>query len=213
MRAPPETCTDDLDIRFRAPLRIADASLISRATYVREFSDPRVRSARFRISRVRAVLAPWAAFVLCSLAACSGAPSTPAQRADASAAIAHADFPSPADARAATGDSRAASTSAASPVHAGIGFRSREQLDAHFAKHGSEFGEVTRQEYLREAQLLRDAPTGGAIEEIRRPDGTISRYDRASGAFIAFDADGTIRTFFKPNDGEAYFRRQALRSH
>lgn len=93
-----------------------------------------------------------------------------------------------------------------------IGFRSRSQFDEHFAKHGAEFGAVTRQEYLRAAQSLRDAPVGGSIEEVRRPDGTVSRYDRASGAFIAFNADGTIRTFFKPNDGEAYFRRQARRS-
>jgi len=94
-----------------------------------------------------------------------------------------------------------------------VGFRSRAQFNEHFQKHGAEFGRVTQQEYLRAAQTLRDAPVGGAIEEIRRPDGTVSRFDRASGAFIAFNADGTIRTFFKPNDGEAYFRRQASRSH
>jgi pyocin large subunit-like protein len=92
-----------------------------------------------------------------------------------------------------------------------VGFRSRTQLDEHFAKHGAEFGRVTRQEYLRAAQALRDAPVGGNIEELNRADGTIARYDRASGAFIAFDSDGIIRTFFKPNDGEAYFRRQARR--
>ncbi|MEO7041884.1 MAG: hypothetical protein ABI035_06470, partial [Gemmatimonadaceae bacterium] len=68
-------------------------------------------------------------------------------------------------------------------------------------------------EYLREAQTLRDEPAGGNVLEIRRPDGTVSRYDRATGAFIAFNADGTIRTFFKPNNGEAYFRRQATLSH
>ena len=94
-----------------------------------------------------------------------------------------------------------------------VGFRSRAQSNEHFQKHGSEFGRVTQQEYLRAAQTLRDAPVGGAIEEIRRADGAVSRFDRASGAFIAFNADGTIRTFFKPNDGEAYFRRQASRNH
>ena len=96
---------------------------------------------------------------------------------------------------------------------AGAGFHSRRQLDEHFAKHGQEFEPMTEQEYLRAAQALRDAPVGGAIEEIRRTDGTTSRYDRGSGAFIAFNADGTIRTFFKPNNGEAYFRRQAQRLH
>ena len=94
-----------------------------------------------------------------------------------------------------------------------VGFHSRAQLNEHFAKHGAEFGRVTQQEYLRAAQTLRDAPVGGNIEELRRPDGTTSRFDRSSGAFIAFNTDGTIRTFFKPNDGEAYFRRQARRNH
>jgi hypothetical protein len=63
------------------------------------------------------------------------------------------------------------------------------------------------------AQALRDAPVGGDILEIVRGiDGVISRFDRRSGAFLAADPDGTIRTFFKPNDGEAYFRRQARRA-
>ena len=48
------------------------------------------------------------------------------------------------------------------------------------------------------------------LEEVR-DDGRITRFDRTSGAFLAFDRDGIIRTFFRPNDGEAYFRRQAER--
>ena len=96
---------------------------------------------------------------------------------------------------------------------AGTGFRSRAAMDRHFAKHGAEFGGVTEAEYLREAQALRDAPVGGTVEESTRPDGTLSRYDRASGAFIEFDPDGTILTFFKPNTGESYFRRQATHTH
>lgn len=98
-------------------------------------------------------------------------------------------------------------------VRSGIGFRTRRQLQEHFAKHGAEFGRITMQEYLRAAQTLRDAPVGGSVEEIRRTDGTVSRFDRSTGAFIAYDADGTIRTFFKPNAGESYFRRQATRAH
>ena len=98
-------------------------------------------------------------------------------------------------------------------VRSRVGFRTRRQFQEHFAKHGAEFGRITPQEYLRAAQTLRDAPVGGSIEEIRRADGTVSRFDRSTGAFIAFDADGTIRTFFKPNAGESYFRRQATRDH
>lgn len=98
-------------------------------------------------------------------------------------------------------------------IRTGIGFRARKNLDDHFAKHGGEFRGLSKQQYLFAAQTLRDRPVGGDVEEIVRSDGTASRFDRASGAFLAFNRDGTIRTFFKPNDGERYFRRQAQRSH
>ncbi|MFN8581710.1 MAG: hypothetical protein U0163_12130 [Gemmatimonadaceae bacterium] len=99
-----------------------------------------------------------------------------------------------------------------SGTHNARGFRSAERLSEHYAKHGGEFGRVTIDEYLHLAQALRDTVAGGPILEVRRRDGVISRFDRTSGAFIAFDADGTIRTFFRPNDGERYFHRQAQRS-
>jgi len=95
-------------------------------------------------------------------------------------------------------------------LHAsGPGFRSRAQLDEHYHKHGAEFGAISKSEYLRLAQALRDAPPGGPILEARRPDGEFSRFDRGHGYFGAYNRDGTIRTFFIPNAGERYFRRQA----
>ncbi len=103
-------------------------------------------------------------------------------------------------------------TRAPSAVTSSVGFRSREQLAEHYHKHGAEFGTVSMNEYLSLAQSLRDAPVGSDVIEVTRPvDGVVSRFDRVTGAFLAADADGTIRTFFKPNDGESYFRRQAKR--
>jgi hypothetical protein len=110
--------------------------------------------------------------------------------------------------------SRAGTIAASSPAAAvsGRGFRSRDRLAEHFAKHGAEVEASTAQAYLALAQALRDAPAGDDILEIVRPtDGVVSRFDKRTGAFGAFDPDGTIRTFFRPNDGEAYFRRQARR--
>ena len=95
----------------------------------------------------------------------------------------------------------------------GPGFRSQAQLDEHYSKHGSEFGNITKAQYLRLAQELRDAPPGGPILEARRPSGEFSRFDRRHGYFGAYNPNGTIRTFFIPNDGERYFRRQARRSY
>jgi pyocin large subunit-like protein len=95
----------------------------------------------------------------------------------------------------------------------GPGFRSRAQLDEHYAKHGAEFGSISKAEYLRLAQELRDTPAGGPILQARRPDGEFSKFDRRHGYFGAYNPDGTIRTFFVPNAGESYFRRQAHRRY
>ena len=98
------------------------------------------------------------------------------------------------------------------PAAHGAGFRSEARLREHHDKHGREFGAVGRQEYLALARALRDRPLGPRVIEAVRADGVVTRFDRDSGAFIAFDPDGTIRTFFKPRDGEAYFRRQRDRA-
>lgn len=94
---------------------------------------------------------------------------------------------------------------------ASVGFADARRLDEHYDKHGAEFGATSRQDYLRMAQKLRDAPAGGPILEAVRRDGVVTRFDRQTGAFIAFNSNGVIRTFFRPNDGERYWRRQAER--
>jgi pyocin large subunit-like protein len=95
--------------------------------------------------------------------------------------------------------------------HRAVGFESHEKLVAHYRKHGAEFGGISQEEYLRLAQNLRDRPAGNGVLESVREDRVVTRFDRASGAFLAANPDLTIRTFFKPNDGEAYFVRQGRR--
>jgi hypothetical protein len=95
--------------------------------------------------------------------------------------------------------------------HPEIGFRSPQHLLDHWTRHGREFDATTPSDYLALAQALRDAPTGGSVLERVRADGVVTRFDRATGTFIAFDPDLTLRTCFRPADGEAYFRRQAMR--
>ena len=124
--------------------------------------------------------------------------------------------PPPTESSVTTTTSKTFGTAPASPSTSpgnSRGFRSNDRLVDHYGRHGREFGAVSQSEYLRLAQQLRDAPVSETVLEIvRSSDGVISRFDRTSGAFLAADRDGTIRTFFKPNDGEAYFRRQARRA-
>ena len=99
------------------------------------------------------------------------------------------------------------------PRHPEIGFRDRARLNEHFRKHGREFHAKKASDYLRLAQMLRDRPRGPDVLQFVRNDAVTCRFDRSSGAFIAYNSDGTIRTFFRPNDGEAYFERQKSRAH
>lgn len=99
------------------------------------------------------------------------------------------------------------------PRHPEIGFRNRARLLEHFRKHGREFRVKQSADYLRLAQTLRDRARSDDVLEFVRNDAVTCKFDRASGAFVAYNSDGTLRTFFRPNDGEAYFERQKSRAH
>ena len=101
----------------------------------------------------------------------------------------------------------------ADPRLRSIGFRSQARLDDHYVKHGHEFGSITKAQYLAMAQDLRDASLSSTVLQALQADGSLSRFDRRTQAFLAYNADLTIRTFFRPNDGEAYFQRAAGKSH
>jgi hypothetical protein len=125
-----------------------------------------------------------------------------------SAACHQSVHPPPAPARNSVGtDSQAK----AAQAHSGISFATRQKFLDHYGKHGAEFGSISKEEYLRQAQELRDRLAGGDVLEVTRADGVVTRFDKQTGAFLAFNSDLTIRTFFKPNDGENYFRRQRKR--
>jgi pyocin large subunit-like protein len=91
----------------------------------------------------------------------------------------------------------------------GPGFRSQHLLEDHYTRYGPDFGSINIQQYLHLAQQLRDAAPGKSVMMSRRPDGGGSKFDSKRGWFVAYDGDGTLRTFFKPKDGARYFNRQA----
>jgi hypothetical protein len=93
-------------------------------------------------------------------------------------------------------------------IAGGLGFRTSLLLENHFARYGSQFGEINMPQYLRLAQRLRDANLGKNILASTRSDGGGSKFDLKHGWFVAYDGDGTLRTFFVPKDGVRYFYRQ-----
>src|SRR5262245_36562965 len=72
------------------------------------------------------------------------------QLGDRNAHVAARDVPATSDAR-----------DGAAPARPNVGFVNERRLDEHYEKHGAEFGRITKQDYLRQAQLLRDAQVGG----------------------------------------------------
>ncbi len=98
------------------------------------------------------------------------------------------------------------------PSTSKVGFTSRRSWESHFEKHGHEFGKINADQYLARAKALRDAPPSADILQHKREvDGVYCRFHKPSGGFIAYHEDKTIRTYFRPNDGEAYYRRQLER--
>ena len=77
---------------------------------------------------------------------------------------------------------------------------------------GAEFANISKADYLRLTQELRDAPATGSILEAKQPTGVITHFDKRHGYFGGYNPDGMIRTFFIPNDRE-YFHRHARRTH
>jgi len=73
------------------------------------------------------------------------------------------------------------------------------QLEAHFAKHGAQFGAITISQYLVQARELLDVPVGKDILEKSRPNGDILHYRASTGEFAVMTASGRIRTYFKTN--------------
>ena len=58
------------------------------------------------------------------------------------------------------------------------------------------------------AQQLRDSHVGKNILEAKRPDGGGAKFDLKRGWFVAYDGDGTLRTFFIPSEGARFFEKQ-----
>lgn len=95
---------------------------------------------------------------------------------------------------------------AASGVGIQYGFRSEKLLESHYEKHGAEFGDITREEYLLLANALIASPT--ALRKAEKEDGDTVIYEEASNQFLVLSTDGYIRSFFRPDDGLAYYERQ-----
>ncbi len=80
------------------------------------------------------------------------------------------------------------------------------QLEAHYLKHGYQFGNITQDQYLADARNLLDASTRNDVLQKIRPNGDIMHYRRSTGEFAVMTSNGRIRTYFKTDS--KYWMRQ-----
>jgi pyocin large subunit-like protein len=74
------------------------------------------------------------------------------------------------------------------------------QLQAHYLKHGHQFGSITEEDYLINAQKLLNAPVNSDLLEKTQKDGDIARYKPSTREFAVMTPSGRIRTYFKASD-------------
>ncbi|MEJ1969663.1 MAG: hypothetical protein WDN03_13665 [Rhizomicrobium sp.] len=83
-----------------------------------------------------------------------------------------------------------------------------ESAQRHWQKHGGEFSEFRDEEsYEAGARAFVDHPPPGTLTK-HRDNGDTLFYDPASDTFAVRTSDGALRTFFRPDDGAAYWERQ-----
>jgi hypothetical protein len=80
------------------------------------------------------------------------------------------------------------------------------QLEAHYTKHGYQFGTITQDQYLENARELLNARAGNDILEKVRSNGDILHYRISTGEFAVMASDGRIKTYFKTD--YQYWMRQ-----
>lgn len=85
-------------------------------------------------------------------------------------------------------------------------FRTQQQLDEHFEKHGIEMGFASADEYLDAANLV--IHSEDALHKIEAEDGDDVYFIEDTNEFVVVSTDDYIRTYFEPEDGIEYFERQ-----
>ena len=81
-----------------------------------------------------------------------------------------------------------------------------ETLQDHFDRHGGDFNAKNPQDYARMANELYEARGQYQVKVDDR--GLFRIYDPDTNSFGAYNKNGSTRSFFKPDAGQAYFDRQ-----
>jgi pyocin large subunit-like protein len=105
-----------------------------------------------------------------------------------------------------TAPSAVSETNTGSTTNVKAGDFAPGELEAHYAKHGAQFGDITKEQYLENARALLNAASGQDVLEKTRSNGDVLHYRISTTEFAVMTREGRIRTYFKAD--YKYWMRQ-----
>ena len=92
-----------------------------------------------------------------------------------------------------------------SSIQKAVLFQSDEKLKEHYEKHGKAMGFASAEEYLAAANAV--ILNEEALHKTQK-DGDDVYYLEETNDFVVVSPQGYLRTYFRPEDGIKYYRRQ-----
>lgn len=102
---------------------------------------------------------------------------------------------------------RPASPSLPRPPPSSLTWGSPRTLPDHFDRHGGDFRAVSAEDYAAQAWLFLVRACADGLPAKQDSEGVVRVFDSRSGAFAAYNRDGTTKTYFKPGR-RGYFEDQ-----
>jgi hypothetical protein len=85
-------------------------------------------------------------------------------------------------------------------------FRNFDLLNEHFEKHGRAMGYTSTEDYLAAANEV--VYNSSSLHKKQKEDGDDVYFLQETDDLVIVSSDGYIRTYFRPEDGIAYYNRQ-----
>ena len=98
------------------------------------------------------------------------------------------------------------SSQASQSAKSTLTFRSDSLREEHFEKHGIEMGFTSAKEYEKAAAAV--VSDSRALHKLEKEDGDDVYYLEETNDFVVVSPQGYLRTYFRPEDGIKYYRRQ-----
>jgi pyocin large subunit-like protein len=82
-----------------------------------------------------------------------------------------------------------------------------EKIQRLYERNGADFGARSPEDFLAKVTAFTTSPPSGT-DRATRPNGDVLLYQASTNTFAVVDREGTPRTMFKPDEGEAYWAEQ-----